>query len=88
MRKMKKRTTKKARKRFTIRFDKHAGYWRLGVTPDEWISRYHFVTKDLAIMEGRSLARRSEPAQLVIFKKNGQIQTEYTYGKDPKRHPG
>ena len=43
----------------------------------------HFDTKDQAIDRGRELAKAGELGQLKIHKKNGTIQNEYTYGKDP-----
>lgn len=39
--------------------------------------------KDNAIQSGTSTAKKQRPAQVVIHKKNGQIQTEHTYGNDP-----
>jgi hypothetical protein len=39
--------------------------------------------KETAIEIGRKTAKKQLPAQLVIHKKNGEIQTEYTYSDDP-----
>jgi hypothetical protein len=44
-------------------------------------------TKDEAIAAGRTLAKNNRPGQLVIHKKDGSIETEYTYGDDPERYP-
>ncbi len=45
------------------------------------------ATKDRAVDIGKQIAK-ADRGQLVIEKKNGRIQTEYTYGHDPKRRPG
>ena len=42
-----------------------------------------FDKKEDAVSRGRELAKAQERGQLVIKKKNGRIQTEYTYGDDP-----
>lgn len=39
--------------------------------------------KDTAVDTRRKIAKKQLPAQLVIHKKNGEIQTEYTYSNDP-----
>jgi len=40
-------------------------------------------TKDGAIEAAKQLAKNSALTQVIIHKKDGEIQTEYTYGKDP-----
>lgn len=40
-------------------------------------------TKQVAVDEGRRVAKANEPSQLVIHKADGTIETEYTYGNDP-----
>ena len=42
-------------------------------------------TKEDAVQEAKDLAKRQKPSQVIIHKKDGTIQTEYTYGEDP--HP-
>jgi len=48
--------------------------------------------KTVYVKHARKLARREwangRPSQLVIHGRTGAIQTEYTYGNDPKRSPG
>jgi hypothetical protein len=44
--------------------------------------------KDEAIERGRELAKEGSLGQLKIHKKDGTIQTEHTYGKDPEKYPG
>lgn len=41
--------------------------------------------KTNAVQVGRGLAKKKQPSQLVIHKKDGKIQTEHTYQNDP--HP-
>lgn len=45
-------------------------------------------TKQEAIERGRDLARSTSQGQLIIHRRDGKIQTEYTYGNDPERYPG
>lgn len=49
-------------------------------------------TKPDAIWSACTRARgdwkRGDVAQVMIFKKNGQIQSERTFGRDPVRHKG
>jgi hypothetical protein len=47
-----------------------------------------FKTKREAVAYGRTTARRSGHSQLVVKGRNHDIQTEWTYGRDPRRHPG
>jgi Uncharacterized protein conserved in bacteria (DUF2188). len=43
-----------------------------------------FDTKAEAVAEGRERGHAAELSQLIIHKANGRIQTEHTYGKDPR----
>jgi hypothetical protein len=51
-----------------------------------------FETKAEAFGEGQAQGNKlwdeGNPAQLVIHREDGSIEREYTYGKDPERHPG
>lgn len=47
-----------------------------------------FETKAEAIEAGKKRAKSAPLGQLVIHKKDGTIQTEWTYGKDPRNKPG
>jgi len=38
--------------------------------------------------EARKDWKRGQLAQVVIYKQNGRIQTEHTFGRDPKRRKG
>lgn len=75
---------KKKRTRVTVRWDSKKERWTVNVFGE--IENY--VTKVRAVKIARGLARANVPSQLVLFKKNGRIQTEYTYGNDPRRTPG
>ncbi len=39
--------------------------------------------KENAVTNSTSIAKKQGNSQVVIHKKNGQIQTEHTYGNDP-----
>ena len=62
--------------------NKSTGGWK--VTKDgKTVSNHR--KKTTAVPKGRTTAKKQQPSQLVIHKKNGQIQTEHTYKNDP--HP-
>lgn len=45
-------------------------------------------TKSEAIARAKELARRQALSQVVIHRKDGTIEQEFTYGEDPTRSPG
>ncbi len=45
-------------------------------------------TKKEAISKAKVLAKGFTKSQIIIHKKNGKIQIEYTYGKDPRISKG
>jgi Uncharacterized protein conserved in bacteria (DUF2188) len=47
-----------------------------------------FRTKTEAVKFGRDMARKRGNSQLVVKGRNHDIQTEWTYDRDPRRHPG
>jgi hypothetical protein len=51
-----------------------------------------FATKQEAEEEGkkrgRALEAKGQDAQLVLHRQDGSIETEWTYGHDPRRTPG
>lgn len=51
-----------------------------------------FATKEEARQEGERRGRqhvnRGELAQLVVHREDGSIETEFTYGADPRDTPG
>jgi hypothetical protein len=47
-----------------------------------------FDNKDEAVDRGRELAKSQPLGQVIIYKQGGGIQTEHTYGDDPKSRKG
>ena len=45
-------------------------------------------TKKPAIDRAKELAKKAPLGQVIIHKQDGSIQTEYTYGEDPRKRPG
>jgi cell division protein FtsN len=45
-------------------------------------------TKDEAIEEARRLAQNNPLSQVKVHRRDGTIQTEWTYGQDPEKYPG
>jgi len=43
----------------------------------------HFDRKQDAVKWGREKAKQEKPSQIIIHKKDGKIQSEHTYKKDP-----
>jgi hypothetical protein len=41
-----------------------------------------------AVKRAKELAKKAKLGQVIVHKKNGQIQTEYTYGDDPRSTKG
>lgn len=42
-----------------------------------------YENKPDAVAKARELAKANEPGQVIIYKEDGKIQTEHTYGQDP-----
>jgi len=62
------------------------GQWK--VKPREGQSEETYGTKNEAIEHAREMARGQEPSQIVIRKRDGKIEKEYTYGDDPPEKAG
>ncbi|MFO8008317.1 MAG: DUF2188 domain-containing protein [Candidatus Brocadiia bacterium] len=58
------------------------GKWEVKAEGASRASSVHDRKQD-AVQQGRQIARRHRPSQLIIKKQDGTIQAEYTYGKDP-----
>jgi len=66
---------------------------RIHIVPqgDDWAIRREGASKASKVLDnkqdaidkGRDTAKKQQPSQLIIHKKDGTIQTEYTYKKDP-----
>ena len=70
------------RKVIHVVFKKNEGNWQLrGGTGT-------FATKTKAVAAGKKQAKAGGKGQLIIHKKTGGIQTEHTYGSDPRRTKG
>ena len=50
--------------------------------------RGDFSGKKLAVVHACSYAKARPPSQVVVHKRDGTIQTEYTYGADPRKTKG
>jgi hypothetical protein len=70
---------------------------RIDVTPDKkaggWIVKgggeeHHFDQKAEAVSAAAAAGRSLGNAQVVIKKRDGKIQSERTYGNDPRRSKG
>ena len=47
----------------------------------------NFEDKADAVERAKEIAKASPLGQVIIQKGDGQIQTEYTYGQDPRKYP-
>lgn len=72
------------RKKYHITPNKKLGGWKIKKQDSNKASKLA-RTKEEAIKIGKKIAKSEQPSQLIIHKKDGTIQTEYTYRKDP--HP-
>jgi hypothetical protein len=61
--------------------------WRIKEENQELLPRL-FASKEEAIEHARKLAKAAPLAQVIIHKQNHEIETEYTYGADPRDTPG
>ena len=73
------------RKVYRVRPDRQVGGWKIE-TGSRTLSQHG--TKEEALKRGRELARAQSLGQLVVHGASGQIQAEYTYGKDPRATKG
>jgi hypothetical protein len=74
-----------ARQRLTVSPAKGKGGRILNIAGD---GEHSYPTKDQAVKAGASKVRQNGHAQLVIKGRNGRIQSERTYGADPRRTKG
>ena len=70
------------RTRLTVRSSRNG--WAMTGGPHDM----EFKAKLDALRAGREYARRMRPSQLTIRGRDGRIQTEHTYGADPRRRKG
>jgi Uncharacterized protein conserved in bacteria (DUF2188) len=74
-----------ARQRLTVSPAKAKDGWILNIVGD---GEHSYPTKDQAVKAGASKGRQNGHAQLIIKGRNGRIQSERTYGADPRRTKG
>ena len=67
--------------------NKEEGNWRVERESSERASSVHDNKED-AVDEARRLAKNNPLGQIIIHGKDGVIQEERTYGKDPEKYPG
>lgn len=85
--------TRTKRHRIEVRYDRDDGCWYVWVDGDPGEER-GFATKTEAVGWARRCAHDfaddEERAQVVVYKRNGRIQTEWTYPRssDPRRRKG
>lgn len=60
----------------------HGGGWNVKKECAQRASG-NFGTKQQAVSRGKELAKGAPLGQIKIHGRNGKIQTEHTYGKDP-----
>jgi hypothetical protein len=48
----------------------------------------HHGTKPPAVNAAKRAAKAADLGQVKVQKENGRLQTEYTYGEDPRRRRG
>jgi len=68
------------RKRYFIAWNSNSGKWQL---KGKSRTIRTFSTKEEALKYARSFVKKNTPSQLVVKKKDGKIQKEWTYGNDP-----
>jgi len=71
---------------YEVSFDKGADKWAVVQRGGGQVSTH--AKKETAIGKAKSLAKAATLGQVVIKKQNGKIQTEHTYGADPRRRKG
>jgi hypothetical protein len=71
---------------FEVKFDKVADKWAVAQRGGEQVSTH--AKKETAVDRAKALAKAADLGQVVIKKQDGRIQTEHTYGKDPRRTKG
>ncbi|MEW6203635.1 MAG: DUF2188 domain-containing protein [bacterium] len=47
-----------------------------------------YENKPEAIQVAKHIAKNAPLGQVIVHKRGGKIQTEYTYRKDPEKYPG
>lgn len=74
------------RKRVWVSPDSHGG-WN-AKTQGAQRAAGNYEDKVDALRKAKEVAKNAYLGQVIVQGRNGRIQTEYTYGKDPRRFPG
>lgn len=72
----------KERKVYHVVWDESDSRWEVQFEGSQRASET-YETKEEAVDAARRLAQNYKPSQLIVHRKDGEIQTEYTYGDDP-----
>lgn len=76
------------RKTYHVTFNTKSGKWTVLLAGNKGDLSSH-ATKVAAVAAGKKLAKQAAPhGQIRIHTKDGKIQTEHTYGNDPRRYKG
>lgn len=75
------------RRVYHVTFDHPSQKWEVKRERKETPEK-RFDRKEDAIEAGKRLGKEASLGQLIIHDQRGIIQTEYTYGKDPRDTPG
>ena len=73
--------------RHTYHVTPHGDAWRVMRAGAGRADSVH-ASKAKAIARARELAKKATLGQVKVHGRDGGIQTEYTYGKDPRRFAG
>lgn len=75
------------RKVIQVRYDKKDDEWDIKYEGSKRVIR-SFGTKAEAEETAFEKGRNTAHSQVKVFKKDGKIEFERTYGEDPRRYPG
>lgn len=75
------------RKSYHVLYDRERAGWKVVLAGHSHAFRRTRLKRD-AIEGAKKLARRARLGQVVIHGKDGRIQREYTYGRDPRNSRG
>ncbi len=78
---------KVARKSYHVTFNGKTGKWEIKLKGAKSPSARAEI-KTAAVARAKELAKKAKLGQVIVHKTDGKIQTEYTYGADPKRSKG
>lgn len=62
--------------------------WKVKQERGYTIANGKFFKKAEAVARAKKIAKKAKLGQVIIHKKDGKFQTEYTYGEDPVESKG